>query len=59
MPYSNRTHTLYPPLLAFVLLSLITVAVQAQTIPPPPQMPVRGYVLMDHQSGNLLADLKG
>ncbi|MFO7640701.1 MAG: D-alanyl-D-alanine carboxypeptidase family protein [Candidatus Competibacteraceae bacterium] len=59
MPYSNRTHTLFPPLLAFVLLSLIAVPVQAQTIPPPPQMPVRGYVLMDHQSGNLLADLKG
>ena len=59
MPYSNRTHTLFPPLFAFVLLSLVTVFVQAQTIPPPPQMPVRGYVLMDYQSGNLLADLKG
>ena len=59
MPYSNRTHTLFPPFFAFVLLSLVTVFVQAQTIPPPPQMPVRGYVLMDYQSGNLLADLKG
>jgi D-alanyl-D-alanine carboxypeptidase (penicillin-binding protein 5/6) len=28
-------------------------------VPPPPQVPVRGYVLMDHQSGNLLADVKG
>jgi D-alanyl-D-alanine carboxypeptidase (penicillin-binding protein 5/6) len=59
MPYLNRTRTLFSPFLAFVLLSLIGVATQAQTIPPPPQMPVRGYVLMDHQSGNLLADLKG
>ena len=59
MPYLNRIRTLFSPLLAFVLMSLIGVAVRAQTIPPPPQMPVRGYVLMDYQSGNLLADLKG
>lgn len=31
----------------------------AETIPPPPQLPVRAYVLMDYQSGNLLANLKG
>ncbi len=59
MPYLNRIRTLFSPLLAFVLMSLIGVAVRAQTIPPPPQMPVRGYVLMDYQSGNLLANLKG
>lgn len=59
MPYLNRTRTLFSPLLIFVLLSLSGVAVRAQTIPPPPQMPVRGYVLMDYQSGNLLANLKG
>lgn len=34
-------------------------AAYAETIPSPPQVPVRGYVLMDYQSGNLLADLKG
>ncbi len=39
-------------------MSLLGRAIQAETIPPPPQMPVRGYVLMDYQSGNLLADLK-
>ncbi len=59
MPYLNRIRNLFSPLLAFVLMSLIGVAVRAQTIPPPPQMPVRGYVLMDYQSGNLLANLKG
>lgn len=59
MPHLNRTHNLFAPLLACVLLSLIAVAVQAQTIPPPPQMPVRGYVLMDFQSGNLLVELNG
>jgi membrane-bound lytic murein transglycosylase B len=31
MPYSNRIHTLFPPLLAFVLLSLIT---RRLTTPP-------------------------
>ena len=34
-------------------------AAYAQAVPPPPQVPVRGYVLMDYQSGNLLAELKG
>lgn len=58
MPYLNRIRPLLPPLLAFVLMSLLGRAIQAETIPPPPQMPVRGYVLMDYQSGNLLADLK-
>jgi len=59
MLYLNRIRPLFSPLLIFVLLSLAASAAWAQTIPPPPQMPVRGYVLMDYQSGNLLADLKG
>lgn len=31
---------------------------EAQTIPPPPQVPVRGYILVDYQSGNILAEMK-
>ncbi len=52
---------LRPLLLLFLLMfaGLGWTAADAQTIPPPPQVPVRGYVLMDYQSGNLLADLKG
>ena len=52
---------LRPLLLLFLLMfaGLGWTAVYAQVIPPPPQVPVRGYVLMDYQSGNLLADLKG
>ena len=34
-------------------------AQKAEAIPPPPQIPVRAYVLMDYQSGNLLASMKG
>ena len=50
-----------PLLLLFLLMftGLGWTAAYAQAIPPPPQVPVRGYVLMDYQSGNLLADLKG
>jgi serine-type D-Ala-D-Ala carboxypeptidase (penicillin-binding protein 5/6) len=54
----NRTRILFLHLLVLILLGLSAVA-RAQTIPPPPQMPVRGYVLMDYQSGNLLAELHG
>ena len=52
---------LRPLLLLFLLMftGLGWTAAYAQAIPPPPQVPVRGYVLMDYQSGNLLADLKG
>lgn len=47
-------------LLIFALLNGgWVVAEAAETIPPPPQLPVRAYVLMDYQSGNLLANLKG
>lgn len=59
MPQPNVTRILFVPLLLLALLSLVWSAAQAQTIPPPPQVPVRAYVLMDAQSGNLLADLKG
>ncbi|TVR61680.1 MAG: D-alanyl-D-alanine carboxypeptidase [Candidatus Competibacteraceae bacterium] len=55
MSYPNRTHPLFSPFLALILLSLIA-PVQAQTIPPPPQIPVRGFLLMDYQSGHLLAE---
>lgn len=59
MPYSNIVRTLLAPLLAFVLLTLGSTGARAEPVPPPPQVPVRAYVLMDHQSGNLLANAKG
>ena len=59
MPYSNVVRTLLAPLLAFVLLTLGSTGSRAEPVPPPPQVPVRAYVLMDHQSGNLLANVKG
>jgi D-alanyl-D-alanine carboxypeptidase (penicillin-binding protein 5/6) len=58
MPYSNVVRTLFLPLLAFALLNLVWATAHAEAIPPPPQIPVRGYVLMDHQSGNVLAEMK-
>ncbi|HQC73746.1 MAG TPA: serine-type D-Ala-D-Ala carboxypeptidase, partial [Candidatus Competibacteraceae bacterium] len=57
-----RRILLFPLLLALLWLNAGGVAL-AQTaalaVPPPPQVPVRGYVLMDYQSGNLLANAKG
>ncbi len=50
---------LLPLLLILTWLALGWTAVHAQTIPPPPSMPVRGYILMDYQSGNILAEMKG
>ncbi len=53
---------LLPLLLIFLCVNLGVAAAPAQkteTIPLPPQVPVRAYVLMDYQSGNLLANLKG
>ncbi|MCP5159670.1 MAG: D-alanyl-D-alanine carboxypeptidase [Gammaproteobacteria bacterium] len=49
-------------ILAWLALSGTSVRAQtqaeAQVIPPPPQVPVRGYILVDYQSGNILAELK-
>ncbi len=59
MPYSNVVRTLFLPLLTLALLTLSWTIAQAQAIPPPPQVPVCAYVLMDYQSGNLLANVKG
>ncbi|MCB1824375.1 MAG: D-alanyl-D-alanine carboxypeptidase [Candidatus Competibacteraceae bacterium] len=60
MLYSTVLRSLLLPLvLAFAFLCSGWAAVHAETIPPPPQVPVRGYFLMDYQSGNVLADLKG
>jgi D-alanyl-D-alanine carboxypeptidase (penicillin-binding protein 5/6) len=59
MPYSNVVRTLLAPLLALALSAMVQTIARAQTIPPPPQVPVRAYVLMDQQSGNLLANAKG
>ena len=59
MPLPTLNRTLFLPLLAFALLALSGITATAESIPRPPQVPVRGYVLMDQQSGNILADLKG
>ncbi|CDH45017.1 D-alanyl-D-alanine carboxypeptidase family protein [Candidatus Contendibacter odensensis] len=59
MPLLTLNRTLFLPLLALALLALSGIAANAESIPPPPQVPVRSYVLMDYQSGNLLANLKG
>ena len=53
---------LLPLLLMFVCVNLGGTAALAQkteAIPPPPQVPVRAYVLMDYQSGNILREMKG
>lgn len=59
MSYSNSIRIWFLPFLALVLLMLIWPTAWAEPIPPPPQVPVRGYVVMDYASGNLLANLKG
>ena len=58
MPYLNVVRILLAPLLALTLLLSSGITAQAEPIPPPPQVPVRGYILLDHQSGNVLAELK-
>ena len=60
MLYSTVFRSLLPRLaLTFALSYSGWTAVHAETIPPPPQVPVRGYLLMDYQNGNVLADMKG
>lgn len=58
MPYLNVVRILLAPLLALTLLLSSGITARAEPIPPPPQVPVRGYILLDHQSGNVLAELK-
>jgi D-alanyl-D-alanine carboxypeptidase (penicillin-binding protein 5/6) len=58
MVYSTAFRPLLLPLLLiFTWLALGWTAAHAQAIPPAPQVPVRGYVLMDYQSGNILAEM--
>ncbi|MBL8250302.1 MAG: D-alanyl-D-alanine carboxypeptidase [Candidatus Competibacter sp.] len=59
MPYSIRARSLFLPLLIFVFLLSGPMPARAEPIPPPPQLPVKGYVLIDYQSGSVLANLKG
>lgn len=63
MLYLTARRILLFPLLLVLLWLNAGGAALAQTaalaVPPPPQVPVRGYVLMDYQSGNLLANAKG
>lgn len=59
MVYSTAFRPLLLPLLLiFTWLALGWTAAHAQAIPPAPQVPVRSYVLMDYQSGNILAEMK-
>jgi D-alanyl-D-alanine carboxypeptidase (penicillin-binding protein 5/6) len=58
MPYSNVVRTLLLPFLALALLTLGWTAARAEPIPPLSPLPVRGYILLDHQSGNVLAEMK-
>jgi D-alanyl-D-alanine carboxypeptidase (penicillin-binding protein 5/6) len=60
MAYSTAFRSLLLPLfLVLAWLGLGWTTAHAQTIPPPPSAPVRSYILMDYQSGNLLAEMKG
>lgn len=58
MPHLNIVRTFLLPFLAFVLLTLGLPTVRAEPIPPLSPLPVRGYILVDHQSGNVLAEMK-
>ncbi len=58
MPHSNVIRTLLLPVLVFALLTLGWTVVWAEPIPPLSPLPVRGYILVDHQSGNVLAEVK-
>lgn len=42
-----------------LILGLLTASVWAAPIPEAPQLPVRGYILMDFQSGQILAEING
>ena len=59
MPHSNLSRILILPFLAVAFLVSGLATVHAEPLPPPPQVPVRGYILMDYESGNILADMKG
>ncbi|MEK7322397.1 MAG: D-alanyl-D-alanine carboxypeptidase family protein [Pseudomonadota bacterium] len=45
-------------LCAVLLMSLQQFAVAAVAVPPPPEVAARGYILMDFQSGRVLAESK-
>ncbi len=59
MVYSTAFRSLLLSLLLLIGLTPGGSVAYAQAMPPPPPVPVRGYVLMDYQSGNLLANVKG
>jgi D-alanyl-D-alanine carboxypeptidase (penicillin-binding protein 5/6) len=42
-----------------LLFGLLTASAWAAPIPEAPQLPVRGYILMDFQSGQVLAEING
>lgn len=59
MPYLTLARALILSFLTFALLATGLATVHAEPLPPPPQVPVRGYILMDYESGNTLAEMKG
>src|SRR5690606_39965277 len=44
------------PLLLFALAPLAVMAAAPPVVPAPPQIPANGYILVDHQSGRVLAE---
>ncbi|MDG4551889.1 MAG: D-alanyl-D-alanine carboxypeptidase [Candidatus Contendobacter sp.] len=58
MPYPTVVRTLWVSFLALALLTLGWTVAWAEPIPPLSPLPVRGYILMDYQSGNVLAQDK-
>lgn len=58
MLHSNVIRKLLFPFVAFSLLLVGWNAARAESIPPLSPLPVRGYILLDHQSGNVLAEMK-
>jgi D-alanyl-D-alanine carboxypeptidase (penicillin-binding protein 5/6) len=59
MLHSNLIRKLLFPFVAFSLLLVGWNAARAEPVPPLSPLPVRGYILLDHQSGIVLAEMKG
>jgi D-alanyl-D-alanine carboxypeptidase (penicillin-binding protein 5/6) len=59
MLHSNLIRKLLFPFVAFSLLLVGWNAARAEPVPPLSPLPVRGYLLLDHQSGIVLAEMKG
>ena len=56
MPYCPRTPVAIFLLFCFLALSLLNPATAAVMVPPAPKIQAKGYLLMDFNSGNILAE---